>query len=136
MLFPVCPHCIMKVPPFSVPCPPTLFISLSLCLSFSFCTTIYLSLTLSLFLYLSPFFFSLSVRLSFPEAMCLFLSSVHLLVSVFKLPTAPLFASLHRCFLPPQTISFFVFLAFCLCLTSCLCFVILSFFSSFQLPFV
>lgn len=85
-----------------------LSLSLSLCLSFSFCTTIYLSLILSLFLYLCPSFFP-SLFVSFPEAMCLFLSSVHLLVSVFKLPTAPLFASLHRYFLPPQTISFCVF---------------------------
>lgn len=103
-----------------------LYLSLSLCLSFSICTTSYLSLILFLF-YVRPSFFP-SLFVSFPEAMCLFLSPVHLLVSVFKLQTVPLFASLHRCFLPPQTISFCFFLTLCPCLISCLCFIIMSLF--------
>lgn len=109
-----CPHCIMRVPSSSEPCPPTLFISV--CMSF------YLPLTQTLLfsLHLFP-----SVRVSFPEAMCLFLSSVHLLVSAVKLPTAPLFVSLHRCFLPQSRPS-----SVCCFLCFDLCLVILSLFSS------
>lgn len=77
MLFSVCPHCIMEVPPFSVPCTPTLFVSLSFCLSFSLCTTMYLSLILSLFLYLSPSFFpSLSVSPSLRPCVYFYLQSI------------------------------------------------------------
>lgn len=70
--------------------------SLCFSLSLSFIFFLYHDLPLSLVLSLSLSIYPsvallLSVRLSFPEAMCLFLSTVHLLVSVFKLPTAPLF---------------------------------------------
>ncbi len=90
---------------------------------------LYLSVVLSLSLSIYPCSsLFLSVLLSFPAAMCLFLSTVHLLVSVFKLPTAPLFASLHRCSsLLKLFLSLLSFLlAFCLCLISCLCFVTLA----------
>ena len=65
----------------------------SLPLSFLFlsCTTLSLSLSVSLSLSF------LSLRLSFPEAMCLFLT-VHLLVRAFQLQTAPLFAALTQVF--------------------------------------
>ena len=62
---------------------------------------LYQYLTLAFYQILSiPPFLLCSVRLPFPEAMCLFPSTIHLLVSVFKLSTASLFPSLRRCSLP------------------------------------
>lgn len=60
----------------------SLFLSLSVFHFLSVPLSTSLPFRLSLSVHSSLF---LSVRLSFPEAMCLFLSTVHLLVSVFKL---------------------------------------------------
>ena len=72
----VCPHYIMKVPPFSVPCPPTLSLSLSLhfppvALSTS------LSLSVALFPFIPPSLFSsLSVSPSLRPCVYFYLPSI------------------------------------------------------------
>lgn len=89
---PACPHCIMKVPPFRVPCPPTLssliFPSLSL---------FYISPFFSLLFY--PFILLILYLLCIippsPVAACLF---------SIDCPSVKCSSSSSQVFFPPQTI--------------------------------